>query len=241
MPWWTGPTVLATLDEFQVSEPPEGQPLRLPIQDVYRFDKRRILAGRVEAGSIKVGDRIVFFPHQQGQHGPVPRALETRPPPTPPAPANPSASRSPNRSLSSGGNRRARNRPALRADQIQGARFLARAAAVRRRQEIQAQARHPGGGMRAGRPRKGLRLLHPRRNFPPGERFVGRQEVGEVTLRTKKPVAFDVITEIVPTGRFVSWTASTSAAAASLSRTIIPGARTTRITRATTSTGATAR
>src|SRR5947207_9207401 len=61
-PWYAGPTVLQTLDEFKVSERPEGQPLRFPIQDVYRFDERRILAGRVEAGSIKVGDRLLFSP-----------------------------------------------------------------------------------------------------------------------------------------------------------------------------------
>src|SRR3954452_24169339 len=62
MPWWRGATVLETLDEFKVSELPSGQPLRFPIQDVYRFDERRILAGRVEAGAIHVGDRIVFSP-----------------------------------------------------------------------------------------------------------------------------------------------------------------------------------
>src|SRR4051812_25299480 len=61
-PWYSGPTVLQTLDEFKVSERPEGQPLRFPIQDVYRFDERRILAGRVEAGSIKVGDKLLFAP-----------------------------------------------------------------------------------------------------------------------------------------------------------------------------------
>src|SRR5690606_11134322 len=37
-------------------------PLRFPIQDVYRFDDRRILGGRVEAGTIRVGDAIVFLP-----------------------------------------------------------------------------------------------------------------------------------------------------------------------------------
>ncbi|HXJ74077.1 MAG TPA: GTP-binding protein, partial [Candidatus Dormibacteraeota bacterium] len=62
MPWWTGPTVLETLDEFKVAELPRNQPLRLPIQDVYRFDERRIFAGRVEAGSVRVGDRLVFSP-----------------------------------------------------------------------------------------------------------------------------------------------------------------------------------
>ena len=54
--------MLETLDEFRVSELPNNQPLRFPIQDVYRFDERRILAGRVEAGSIKVGDKLVFSP-----------------------------------------------------------------------------------------------------------------------------------------------------------------------------------
>src|SRR5213075_1798318 len=62
MPWWSGPTVLETLDEFKVAELPKNQPLRLPIQDVYRFDERRIFAGRVESGSIRVGDRIIFSP-----------------------------------------------------------------------------------------------------------------------------------------------------------------------------------
>src|SRR6185436_3918203 len=62
MPWWKGPTVVQTLDEFKISELPKDQPLRFPIQDVYRFDERRILAGRVESGSIKVGDRLLFSP-----------------------------------------------------------------------------------------------------------------------------------------------------------------------------------
>src|SRR6185295_10423699 len=35
------------------------------------------------------------------------------------------------------------------------------------------------------------------------EMFVGRHEVGELTLKTKRPIAFDAINEIVPTGRFV--------------------------------------
>ena len=52
MPWWKGPTVVETLDEFKAARPLGDQPLRFPIQDVYRFDHRRILAGRVESGRI---------------------------------------------------------------------------------------------------------------------------------------------------------------------------------------------
>jgi bifunctional enzyme CysN/CysC len=62
MPWWNGPTVLKALDEFRISERPEARPLRFPVQDVYRFDDRRILAGRIESGAMKVGDRLIFCP-----------------------------------------------------------------------------------------------------------------------------------------------------------------------------------
>ncbi len=62
MPWYKGLTVLQALDEFNVPPKPTNLPLRFPIQDVYRFDHRRILAGRVESGTLKVGDRLVFWP-----------------------------------------------------------------------------------------------------------------------------------------------------------------------------------
>jgi bifunctional enzyme CysN/CysC len=62
MPWWQGGTVTQTLDRFEVAHPAENQPLRFPIQDVYRFDERRILAGRIESGTLKVGDRLMFSP-----------------------------------------------------------------------------------------------------------------------------------------------------------------------------------
>ena len=39
-----------------------NQPLRFPIQDVYRFDHRRILAGRIEAGTLRAGDQLLFLP-----------------------------------------------------------------------------------------------------------------------------------------------------------------------------------
>ncbi len=62
MTWYKGPTVLEMLDQFKEQEPQTHLPLRLPVQDVYKFDERRILAGRLEAGQIKVGDRLVFSP-----------------------------------------------------------------------------------------------------------------------------------------------------------------------------------
>lgn len=62
MPWWKGPTVVEALDAFKCGTPPVDAPLRYVVQDVYRFDERRIVAGRIESGRLKVGDKIVFSP-----------------------------------------------------------------------------------------------------------------------------------------------------------------------------------
>ncbi len=65
-PWYKGPTLLASLDAFAKAPPKDARPLRLPVQAVYKFvsqgDDRRIIAGRIEAGRVKVGDKVVFFP-----------------------------------------------------------------------------------------------------------------------------------------------------------------------------------
>jgi bifunctional enzyme CysN/CysC len=61
-PWHAGPTVLEALTLFGPAAAPVELPLRLPIQDVYKFDERRILAGRIESGRFAVGDRLLFSP-----------------------------------------------------------------------------------------------------------------------------------------------------------------------------------
>jgi len=62
MAWYRGPTVVAALDGFAPAPPPSDLPLRLPLQDVYRFDARRILAGRIESGRLRPGDTLLFSP-----------------------------------------------------------------------------------------------------------------------------------------------------------------------------------
>lgn len=61
--WYQGPTLIQKLDDFVRQAAPVDQPLRLPIQDVYKFDERRIIVGRVETGKLSVGDRLLFSPH----------------------------------------------------------------------------------------------------------------------------------------------------------------------------------
>ena len=61
-PWYSGSTLLEALDQLEAVTAPLGQPLRFSVQDVYRFDERRIIAGRVESGVLRVGDQLVFSP-----------------------------------------------------------------------------------------------------------------------------------------------------------------------------------
>lgn len=60
--WYKGGSVTQMLEKFEVASADESLPLRFPIQDIYKFDERRILVGRIESGSLKVGDELLFSP-----------------------------------------------------------------------------------------------------------------------------------------------------------------------------------
>ena len=60
--WYGGPTVVEALDALEPARPLELLPLRLPVQAIYKFDDRRIVAGRIESGSLASGDEIVIMP-----------------------------------------------------------------------------------------------------------------------------------------------------------------------------------
>jgi bifunctional enzyme CysN/CysC len=62
MPWYEGPTLLGALDAFTRAKRASDAALRLPVQDVYKFDQRRIIVGRVDSGRLAVGDEILFSP-----------------------------------------------------------------------------------------------------------------------------------------------------------------------------------
>ncbi len=62
MPWYHGKPILEAIDEIPKDKDISHKPLRLPIQDVYKFDNRRIIVGRIEAGTLKAGDEIHITP-----------------------------------------------------------------------------------------------------------------------------------------------------------------------------------
>jgi bifunctional enzyme CysN/CysC len=204
MPWWTGPTVLQTLDEFRVSEMPKDQALRFPIQDVYRFDERRILAGRIESGSIKVGDRLLFSPSNKVS---TVKTVERWN-----APSRDSAQAGESIGITLTEQifvERGAVAALESAPPYELSRFKARVFWLGKQpfkkgtkyklklatQEVECEIDSIEKVIDAS----SLATVSRNEN----EIFVGRHEVGELTIRTKRPIAFDAISEIVPTGRFV--------------------------------------
>lgn len=60
--WYQGYSVIEAMDHIEKEKGLEDKPLRFPIQDVYKFDDRRIIVGRIETGTLKVGDEITIYP-----------------------------------------------------------------------------------------------------------------------------------------------------------------------------------
>ena len=66
--WYHGLTVVEALDALTPALALDQLPLRLPVQAIYKFDDRRIVAGRVEAGHLAVGDEVVIMPAGKVAH-----------------------------------------------------------------------------------------------------------------------------------------------------------------------------
>ena len=60
--WYDGPTFLESLDILKNKELPGDKPLIFPVQDVYKIEGKRIAVGRVEAGMISRGQEIKILP-----------------------------------------------------------------------------------------------------------------------------------------------------------------------------------
>jgi bifunctional enzyme CysN/CysC len=65
MPWFAGASLLEAIEDFEAVASAAEQPLRFPVQDVYRIGNRRIVAGRIESGTLRVGDQLLFSPRHK--------------------------------------------------------------------------------------------------------------------------------------------------------------------------------
>ncbi|EUB62510.1 Elongation factor 1-alpha [Echinococcus granulosus] len=63
MPWYKGPTLLASIDLVEPPTRPVDKPLRLPLQDVFKISGiGTVPVGRVETGIMKPGMIVTFAP-----------------------------------------------------------------------------------------------------------------------------------------------------------------------------------
>ncbi len=67
--WYKGQSLLEIMDSFTRGKNPKEKPLRMYLQGIYKFqghkNKKRIYAGSINTGQLKVNDRIVFLPSKK--------------------------------------------------------------------------------------------------------------------------------------------------------------------------------
>ncbi len=61
-PWYQGPSVVEVLGALPTGSDGTTGPLRIPVQDVYKFDERRIIVGRVESGRLRLNAEVQVWP-----------------------------------------------------------------------------------------------------------------------------------------------------------------------------------
>ncbi len=60
--WYKGPTLADALVSVFDKKEQQKHDLRFALQDVYKFDEKRIYAGKIESGCLSVGDKLKFLP-----------------------------------------------------------------------------------------------------------------------------------------------------------------------------------
>jgi elongation factor 1 alpha-like protein len=63
--WYTGPTLVQALDEMEGSKRDMRKPFRLTVSEVVRSTLVSAVSGRIEAGSVQVGDSLTIMPANQ--------------------------------------------------------------------------------------------------------------------------------------------------------------------------------
>jgi bifunctional enzyme CysN/CysC/sulfate adenylyltransferase subunit 1 len=61
MEWYKGSTLIQALDKIELEKVAE-KPLRFVVQDVYFIDSEKVTVGRVESGTLRKGDNLIFQP-----------------------------------------------------------------------------------------------------------------------------------------------------------------------------------
>lgn len=204
--WYKGETLLRVLASFKSEAPPVDRPFRMPVQDVYRFsshgDNRRIIAGTVESGSVRTGDEITFYPSGKKS---VVRSLEAfnSSPPT-----MASAGYATGLTLQEQLYIQRGEIAALSKERAPEVSTRMRAYLFWMGNEPMAKGRRYQ--LRLATAKVSVRIEKIHRIIDSSTlaviesgRLIGRFQMAECTLQMDRPIAFDSLQNLVPTGRFV--------------------------------------
>ena len=62
MNWYRGLNLVQAIDEYEIKKELSSLPFRMPIQDIYKFDDKRIIVGKIESGTLRNKDQLLFSP-----------------------------------------------------------------------------------------------------------------------------------------------------------------------------------
>ena len=205
MPWYKEGSVLDVFDSFEKAPSKDLLPFRMPVQDIYKFteegDERRIVAGRVETGTISVGDNIVFLP--SGKKNRIKSIEYFNGPPRTEAFAGESIGFTydteiyirPGEILCKVSEKQPHVSNKFRANIFwMGKQLLMKGKTYKLKIATQ-QVPVIVSDI--------IHVLNAAELSSSQKSHVDRHEVGEIILETLKPIAFDVVSEIAQTGRFV--------------------------------------
>ena len=205
--WYEGPTLLEALDKLPKAPPKTDQPLRMPVQAVYKFtehgDDRRIFAGRVEAGKVAVGDKVVFSPSNKITTIKSIEAFNAAPRTSIDAGWSTGFTLTEEIYVTRGEVMSQVDKPPLVSTRIAHEPDLAGQEPVRRRASdyklklgtAAVPVQHRTRSTRSSTPATLDRRLE--------KDSVGRHDVADVVLETRQPIAFDLTADCEATGRFV--------------------------------------
>lgn len=202
-PWYTGPTAVEALDGFTDTDDLAAKPLRFVLQDVYRWDDKRVFAGRIESGTLKEGDRLVFSPG--GKTSTVAKIERWSAPDRKSAETGESVAVSLTDQIfvERGHIATHEQAGAYESQQFRARVFWIQQEKLRPGQQLTLRLVTQETSAELVSIEKVVDATTLNEVKRPGtEAHVARHEVAEVTLRTRKPLAFDVTGHIAPTSRF---------------------------------------
>jgi bifunctional enzyme CysN/CysC len=202
MTWYQGPTVLEMLDQFKDKLPEINQPFRLPLQDVYKFDERRILAGRVESGTAKVGDEIIFSPsNKKGVIKSIEGWSVEKQAQTIEASQSVGITLTEQIFVERGDVATLASKPPVVTTTFDANVFWMGKKHLQKGETYLLKLTTQNVECEVARFNKAIdaSTLEPL----PDQDFIAKNDVAELTLRTRQPIAFDLFTSIAETGRFV--------------------------------------